>query len=414
MKHRCHLSSTRTGLTLALLLSSSASVLSGQAELPRTQTFPGLEGAPFPYVSPEELGLSVEKLGEVTAAAEGWVREDEIVGVEILLVKNGKVVLHEAIGWSDKAAESPLERNSIYRIRSMTKPFTGTSILLLAEAGELKLDDPVSKYLASWRNDRSGEITIRQLLSHSGGFVQGGFPGPFAQYPDLRAAVDAVGEAGPQNPPGERYEYSDVGSATLGAIVAGVSGMPVERFIETRILEPLGFQNTHTGFTTDAPWADRMNPTYVRQSSEAPWFRYWHPSRPQQFPFFRASGGLYTTVFDYCRWLHLWMSRGGSGPVRLVSEETVVEALKPATTRGYGLHWEIFSPMPDDGTLPAFGHGGSDGTLAVAMPELNAAALIFTQSRGNSILRRFVPLVRAALQSEDGVHLEKDGEKEAE
>jgi CubicO group peptidase (beta-lactamase class C family) len=331
---------------------------------------------------------------------EAWVKDGQVVGAEILLVKDEKVVLHEAFGWSDQEDGIPLERNSIYRIRSMTKPFTGASILLLSEEDRLALDDPVSKFLPSWRTPRSEGITIRQLLTHSGGFVQGGFPGPFQQYADLRAAVDAVGEAGPQNVPGERYEYSDVGSAALGATVAEISGMPVERFIETRILEPLGLLDTHTGFSTDAPWAARMNPTYVRLSPEADWRQYWHPSQSQQFPFFRASGGLYTSIFDYSRWLHLWMARGLSDTVRLVSDGTVASALQPGMTRGYGLHWEIFSPVPEDGTLPAFGHGGSDGTLAVAMPELKATALIFTQSRGNGVLRRFIPLARAALTPE--------------
>jgi len=385
---------------LAILLLSAVVPLRAQSHVPRTQTFPGLQEAPFPYVSPEELGLPMAPFETLSEAVQEWVGAEQIVGAEVLLVKDERVVFHEAVGWSDKAAGAPLERNSIYRIRSMTKPFTATSIFLLAEGGELELDDPVAKYLPSWRNERSGEITIRQLLSHSGGFVQGGFAGPFAQYPDLRAAVDAAGEAGPQNSPGERYEYSDVGSATLGAVVAETSGMPVERFLETRILEPLGLSDTRTAFTPDAPWAGRMNPTYMKATPEAPWFQYWHPSREQQFPFFRASGGLYTTVFDYARWLHLWMDRGVADELRLLSEETVTTALQPAMTPGYGLHWEIFSPLPEDGTLPAFGHGGSDGTLAVAMPDLNAVALIFTQSRGNGVLRQFIPLARAVLQTE--------------
>ncbi len=391
-------SSPRTSLFLTFVLASGTAHLGAQTEIPRTGTHPGVQAAPFPYASAEKAGLSVEKLGEVTAAVEKWVRDELIVGAEVLLVKDGQVVLHEAIGWSDKAAGTPLQRNTLYRIRSMTKPFTGTSVLLLSEEGLLSLDDAVSTYLPSWRNELSGGITIRQLLSHSGGFVQGGFPGPFAEYPDLRTAVDAVGEAGPQNTPGERYECSDVGSATLGAIVAEVSGMPAEEFIQTRILEPLGFQDTYTTFTPEAWWAVRMNPTYVKATPQASWFQYWNPTRDQQFPFFRASGGLYTTVFDYARWLHLWMDRGASEAGPFLSPEVVVEALKPAATPEYGLHWEIFSPLPADGALPAFGHGGSDGTLAVAMPELNATALIFTQSRGNGILRQFVPLARAALQ----------------
>ena len=228
----------------------------------------------------------------------------------------------------------------------MTKPFTGTSILMLAEAGEIGLDDPVATFLPSWRNEHSNGITIRHLLSHMGGFVQGGFPGPFQRYSSLREAVDAVGEAGPQNPPGQRYEYSDVGSATLGAIVAQVSGMPLERFLETRILGPLGLEDTHTGFTPYVAWAHRMNPTYARASEDADWIQYWHPSAEQRFPFFRASGGLYTTVFDYARWLHLWMELGASGAHRLVLEETVRQLFDPPGPGATASIGRYFLPCP--------------------------------------------------------------------
>lgn len=391
--------------TTALLVWCSLVLLpwqsSAQVDVPRTRTLPGVDGSPFPYAAPEDLGLSIERMDTLTQTVVEWVRDNAIIGAEILLVKDRRIVLHEAIGWSDRGEALPLERNTLYRIRSMTKPFTGTSVLLLTESGDLGLDDPVADYLPSWRNDRSEEITLRQLLSHSGGFVQGGFPGRFHEYPNLRAAVDAVGEAGPQNPPGDRYEYSDVGSATLGAVAAQVSGMPLERFIEERILRPLGLQDTHTGFSPDVTWAGRMNPTYVRPSPDAEWIQYWHPSQPQRFPFFRASGGLYTTVFDYTRWLNVWMDRGEFETGRLLSEETIRSALVPVVTTNYGLHWEIFSNLPVEGGLTTFGHGGSDGTLAIAFPHLNATALIFTQSRGNRVLRRFVRLARLALTPEN-------------
>ena len=104
----------------------------------------------------------------------------------------------------------------------MTKPFTAAAVFIFMEEGRLSLDDRVARYLPSWQNDSSRDVTIRQLLSHTGGFVQGG-PRSFWSYESLRAAVDAVGAAGPQHPPGENYEYSDVGSATLGALVEEIS-----------------------------------------------------------------------------------------------------------------------------------------------------------------------------------------------
>jgi CubicO group peptidase (beta-lactamase class C family) len=373
----------------ATLATALAVGCAAQETIPRTGTLPGVPEAPFPYASPESVGLSSQALDELARRVEEWVRDGRIVGAELLLVKSRQVVLHEAIGWSDKEDDIPLRRNTLYRIRSMTKPFTGTSILILVEEGELGLDDPVSMYLPSWRGERSREITLRQLLTHTGGFIQGGFPAPFAEYGSLREAVDAVGEMGPHHEVGERYVYSDLGSATLGAVVAEVSGVPVERFIETRILEPMGLADTHTAFEPGVPWASRMNPTYSSSRFGRSFSQYWHPSREQVFPFFRASGGLYTTVFDYARWLTCFMDLGRFEGGRILSEETVREALTRGSEAGYGLHWEVFGEPVEAGTLPPFGHGGSDGTLALAVPAHDAVALIFTQSRGNRAIREF-------------------------
>ena len=371
---------------------------SGQETIPRTGTLPGVSASPFPYASPESVGLSSGTLNELADLVEQWVQSGRIVGAELLVVKSRQVILHQAIGWSDKEAGVPLRRNTLYRIRSMTKPFTGSSILILVEEGKLGLDDPVSRYLPSWRNERSGEITLRQLLTHTGGFIQGGFPEPFQDYGDLREAVDAVGEMGPHHEVGERFVYSDLGSATLGAVVAEVSGLPVERFIESRILEPLGLEDTHTGYEPGVPWASRMNPTYNRFQRGGSWFQYWDPSQEQAFPFFRASGGLYTTVFDYARWLTCFMDLGRLGDTRVLSEESVRESLIRGSEAGYGLHWEIFGESTEEGTLPPFGHGGSDGTLALAFPGHDAVALIFTQSRGNDAIREFGNAVTETLR----------------
>ena len=372
--------------------------------IPHTPTLPGLTDAQFPYTTPEAAGVAPEALDGLVELVRDWVEEGDVVGAEILLVKERRILLHETLGWRDKEEGLPMERNSIFRIRSMTKPFTATGIFILLEEGRLSLDDRVSDYLPSWQAEASREITIRQLLSHTAGFVQGGFVRSFSSYGSLREAVDDAGEAGPQNPVGERYEYSDVDSATLGALIEAITGMPVERFIETRILEPLGLSDTHTGYTPDVPWAPRMNPTYARQGSGGPWIQYWHPSQPQDFPFFRASGGIYTTALDYARWLTVFLDMGEFEGGRLLTEETIREAIHPAATPGYGLHWEIFSASPEGAGLPAFGHGGSDGTLALALPYEGGdlLAMVFTQSRGGGVIRQFIPGVKALASGEGG------------
>lgn len=338
-----------------------------------------LPEAPYPCVAPGEVGLDEQLLQAFTDDVQEWVAEGRLVGAELLIVKNRRIAWHVAVGWSDLERDLPLERNSIYRIRSMTKPFVGATVLMLAEEGRLDLDDRVAEYLPSFDNERSGSITIRQLLTHGTGWEQTAFPDGYWERPTLREAIDLVGEEGPPNRPGERYRYADRNSATLGAIVAEVTGAPVEESIRHRILEPLGLADTYTHFSPDSSWAPRMNSTYSMQGGTLT--RYWDNTQPQQLPWFRASGGIYTTVFDYARWVQVWIDRGAFEGGRLLSAESVEEALTPGYSERYGLHWEVFSAAPE-GALPSFGHGGSDGTFAVAFPEADVMILYFTQSRG--------------------------------
>jgi len=228
----------------------------------------------FQTASPGEVGLDPRKLQGLVDLAQQFVDEGRVIGAEMLIIKNRRVVLHETVGWSDKEAGAPLARNSIYRLRSMTKPFTGTAALMLIDQGRLKLDSRPSEYFSSWDNERCREITVEQLLTHYSGFVQEGWPIPASSYDNLQQIVDACGEQGPQHRPGEQFIYSDVNSFTLGAIVARISGEPVESFIERNILIPVGLTDTHTAFTTDAPWAPRMNPTYDRDEITGEWSKY--------------------------------------------------------------------------------------------------------------------------------------------
>jgi CubicO group peptidase (beta-lactamase class C family) len=370
----------RVSVTLFVLVLAATGCDPGVAQDAPRSGFDCLADAPYPCALPGGLGLDPDVLQAFTDDLYAWINSGGLVGAELLVVKDRQIAWHVAMGWSDREGERPLRRNSIYRMRSMTKPFVGTAVLILAEEGLLDLDDRVADHLPSFDNERSGEITIRQLLTHGAGFEQTAFSSAYWAEPTLREAVRSVGKEGPPNPPGERYRYADRSSATLGAIVAELTGRPVEEFIRSRILEPIGLHDTHAHFAPDSAWAGRMNSTYSLQGGRLS--RYWDNTQVQQTPWFRASGGLYSTVFDYARWLEVWMDHGALKEGHLLTDETIVEALSPGFTEGYGLHWELFSGSPEEGGLPAFGHGGSDGTFAIAYPELDAMILFFTQSRG--------------------------------
>jgi CubicO group peptidase (beta-lactamase class C family) len=383
----------RFACPLAIVVLAATPLQAQDAEVPRTHTLPGIENPAFPYAQPEEVGLSSMDLQQLADSVARRVSAGELVGAEILVIKGGRTVLHEAIGWSDRERGIPLQRNSIYRIRSMTKPFVGTAVLMLAEEGKLGLDDHVADYLPSFDNDRSRSITIRELLTHTSGlrdhgFLDIGLPRRPDEYDALRALVDDIGEIGPLEPRGS-FHYSDSGSATLAALVGEIAGVSVEDLIATRILNPLGLTDTHTRFAPGVPWAGRMNSTYRWAEEQAGFERYWDNSMEQHFRYFEGSGGLYSTVTDYATFLTMWMNKGRYGDRRLLSEGAVEAALRPLAGGQYGMHWGVPRTPIIDGMPLMFGHGGSDGTLAIALPALDAIVLYFTQSRGPGVREPF-------------------------
>lgn len=345
----------------------------------------------FPKTDPTDLDLDPEKLSGLVELAQRFVDEDRIVGAEMLIIKDRRTVLHETVGWSDREARKPLACNSVYRIRSMTKPFTGTAALMLIDEGRLRLDSRPAEFFPAWDNQRCRSITVEQLLTHKSGFEQEGWPVPTASLSRLRELVDACGEQGPQHAPGEQFTYSDVNSFALGALVEHITGQPIEVQIQKRILDRLGLVDTHTMFEPEAPWAHRMNPTYQRDEGTGAWIKYWSPDQEQELRYFRASGGLYSTVGDYARWLVCWMDGTrlpGPSDDRLLSQPIVDDALSEhgADENGeYGYHWGVQSAEPT-----TFGHSGSDGTVALAVPSLDLVVLYFTQSRGEDTITEWL------------------------
>jgi len=260
--------------------------------VPRQGRLDGGKVSVFQYARPETVGISSASLQRIGDEIEQWVRNGDIVGAEWLVIKDRKIVMHEAVGWKDLEDNIPMTINTIFRIQSMTKPVVGTCILMLAQEGKLELSNPVSKFLPAFDNEKSREITLRHLLTHTGGFAEGR-DFSFKKYNSLNEAVEEIGTMGPQSPPGARYQYSNLGYAVLGALVAEVSGIPVEDFIQARILTPLGMADTLCNLTMDDPRRKRVSSTYAN-TIFGPW-KYWDNTEPQVMTYFRACGGMYST-----------------------------------------------------------------------------------------------------------------------
>jgi len=357
----------------------------------------------FPAATPEEVGMSSEKLREAMGQIEAWVEERRIVGGILLVIKDGRLIFHESAGMNDVERGTPLLKDDILLMRSMTKPMTGTGILMLQEEGRLSLDDRASEYLPGWQGEGTEEITIHQLLTHTSG-ISGGLP---SGHETLLDAVTEVGRDGVTFPPGSRYRYADANSAALAAIIGVVSGIPEAEFIRQRLLEPLGMADSYLVSVPEAdPRRARTAAGYRGSSETGEWRQYRDATTGPLTAYWGGSGGLYATGLDYARFLWMMMNEGEFEGQRLLQPETVELALAPQTqpvytnsdlmamTRLYGLHWYSWTDQHRIDPWPinpgGFGHGGAEGTLAIADPAEQLIVLYLTQSNSNDT-RRHIP-----------------------
>lgn len=321
-------------------------------------------------------------------------KENVLVGAEVLIIRNDTIQLHDVAGWSDKEKQTKLEKNSLYRVRSMAKPIIATGILILFQEGKLDLDDPVMKYIPSFNNSKANSITIKQCLTHTSGLGNHdwqdiGLSKSATEFKALRELVDEIGTNGLYSDP-DQYRYSDSGYAVLTEIIAIVSGIPADDFVKSRILEPLGMSSTYTNFQPGLSWASELNPTYRWNDSINDFSQYWNPQMNQEYKFFRGHGGIYTSAIDYAKFCRLWLNKGKYNNEKILSEKTINYALKEtvlhpkgAPYSHQGLVWTMMKPDTLSIETNFIMHGGSDGTMAFAYPKENTIALYFTQSRNH-------------------------------
>ncbi len=362
--------------------------------------------------TPDEVGMSASVLDAGVALYREAVRRGDLVGAVLLVAKNGKVVLHEAVGSRDQAAGLPMLKNTMFRMASNTKPTIATSIGILVEQGDLDYEAPVRTYIPSFDNYRAGFIQVRHLLNHTSGFRIGTLfmpplMQPSAEHPDapnLRLEAARFGEVGASVLPGTSYSYSNPGFNTLGALVEMASGMSLDRFLDERIYTPLGMVDSYNHEIAEKlnGKLDRMGAVYYERDTAGQWVPGWTPGDAPQIPFVRASGGMISTAWDYAIFCQMYLNGGIYGGKRILSEESVRRITSDTYLAGgehdpergvpvgYGFGWSV----APDGT---FSHTGSDGTAAWVDPNRNLIVLVFTQTpRGANPTAKFLELVRAA------------------
>ena len=373
----------------------------------------------FPVASPESQGVPPEAVRQLADEVERYVKAGTIVGGEVLVIKNRKTILHQAFGDRDREEKLPMVPNTIFNVRSMTKPLTGVAVQILADEGKLHLDDPVAKYLPGFDNDKARAITVRQLLQHRSGLPLTILKS-LTEYKDFQAQANATGEKGPQFKPGEKFWYSDAGSDAAAAVVEKVSGVTIDRFVTERILQPLGMMDSFYPSKAEDPRKQRQASLYL--GAPGKWVRFWKAGGDPMYPFAWGSQTLYSTPADYARFLTLWLDGGKVQGKQVLSKEAVARLLTPVspmTVLGgdapyptgfsglrpwYGEMAMLYAAgdKAETAKVAAFGHGGSDGTGAWAFPAEDLIVCYFTQSRGQATTIRLEATIQDALLRRGG------------
>lgn len=359
-------------LTTAILWALAVS-LPGCSESPSDVEREVDGGTTLAPAAPEEAGFDADQLDAAVDLYRERVEDEDLMGVVLMVARDGKVVLHEALGWRDRENELPMEENTIFRMASNTKAVVSTAAMILAEEGELDLDDPVADYIPAFDEGQMADITVAHLMSHSSGLPRSPiFLSGVDEDSDLvREAERFAEELELEAAPGSRYGYSNVGYNVLGGVIEAATGRNLEVVLTERIYDPLGMVDSNNHETNSDH--DRMGKVY-RGSGDDLRVR-WAPGDPPSYPIVRASGGMNSTADDFAIFLQMWLDGGIYDDVRLLSEDLIAEGGSvQAPTSSYGYGWWVAS----SGRLT---HGGSDGTWAWVHPNDDVIGMVFTQHR---------------------------------
>ena len=293
-------------------------------------------------------GLSLPRLKALGEQVRGDVKSGRLPGAVIMVARNGKLVYAEAIGVQDPKTNAPMRKDSIFRIYSMTKPIVSVAVMMLVEEGRLMITDPVSKYIPELKDlkvgvektDASGaktlelvpagrEITVQDLLRHTSGLTYGVFGKSMVKDEYTKAGVDSWDQTNAevmqklarvplQFQPGTTWEYSrsvDV----LGYLLERISGQPLDRYLQERILKPLGMKDT--GFWVEPDKQNRIAEAFdTDPDSKAKVALIDIRQAPKLLS---GGGGGVSTAPDYLRFAQMLVNGGELDRVRILSRKTV-------------------------------------------------------------------------------------------
>ena len=306
-----------------------------------------------------------------------------IPGVTIAVLHKGEIVWVQAYGIADRKSGRAMAEGDIFRVESISKSITAWGVMTLVEEGMIELDMPVATYLKSWSLPPSeisvDTLTVRQLLSHTGGMPLGNFGARYPPEGPVLALRDSLSkEARPIQQPGLSFSYSNTGYNLLELLIEDVSGMPFSDYMAREILTPLGMMNS--SFEWSPEINDRIPTAYGLKEEPVPLYIY--PGR--------GAGGLFATVEDIARFIQAGMAEGYRSEHKVLSPASIELISTPQAKPGglmayvsdaYG--FGVFLEELQAGRHAVWNGGQGSGWMAhfYAVPDAGDAIVILVNSQ---------------------------------
>jgi len=365
---------------------------------------------PLPTAKPSRVGMSADRLQRIDDVTQKYVDAGKLAGVVTMVARNGKVVYFDAVGNRGADDETPLKKDDLFRIYSMSKPITAVAAMQLYEQGKFHLSDPVSKFVPELKDlmvmGEDGELTpsektmtMHHLLTHTAGFSYGfqartdAVDKAYAEAKiwgsrDLTAFAETLAKLPLKFEPGTRWHYS-VAVDVTGLVVERISGQPFDEYLAEHVFAPLGMEDTFFAVPEDK--RDRFLPNHFwnpetkslvanREVQPAAMSDYFNVS------LFSGGGGLVSTASDYMRFAESIRNGGSLQGKRILGAKTINYMRKnhlPGSVDmggsgenplaageqrglGFGLGFGVVTDAVKSGTLGSDGEyqwGGAAGTL---------------------------------------------------
>jgi CubicO group peptidase (beta-lactamase class C family) len=378
----------------------------------------------LPGATPEQVGLSTDRLNKITATLRGDVEKGVIPGAILLVGRHGKVALFEAVGARDPATKAPMTKDAIFRIYSMSKPITSVAAMMLFEDGKFSLAEPVSKYIPQLgalqvgieKPDPSGgkptlelvpakrDMTIQDLFRHTSGLTYGFFGEGIVKkmyveskvwndYPSNAELIDRLAKLPLAYQPGTTWDYSHA-TDVLGRLVEVISSRSLYQFEKERLLGPLGMKDT-SFYVSDKGKQDRIAEPFPNDRTFGIEADFNDPRVVQKWE--SGGGGMVSTAMDYARFLQMLLNGGILDGKRILSPKTVAymtsDHLGTATVPGpyylpgagftFGLGFAVRKDpgvSPYAGSVGELNWGGAGGTYFWVDPKEDMFVVFMMQS----------------------------------